>query len=546
MVLNHNVNGCSITTEPDMFPQYGRYFSAYSVKDGDTVITAREAEYEYFDKVWYKTPRRLGTACWTEPFDDYNEGTLSSKDIIASYCKPLYMADGSFVGVISTDVSLRRVADAISSVHPYPHSYYMLIGHKGNYYIHPDTARLFTGTIFADADPNRNADLIALGHEMTAGQRGSMRVTIDGQRSLVCYQPVPGTACSLALVCPESDVLRGYHRLAIIIVPLIIAGLVLILLLCLKATSHMTHPLHRLVDLSQEIAAGRYDMAIPRSTRTDAVGQLQNSFASMQSSLDQHVSQIRQANEQATRHNDELAEATRLAEEAGRQKTAFIQNVTHQIRTPLNIIMGFAQVMRDELSLLPAEEVRSIKDMMKHNALTLNRIVLMLFDSSETGLSEDMVYYRTRELVACNDIGRECIAYTHEHFPELQVRFETSVPDSLCIHTNHLYIMRSIREVLYNSAKYSDGQNIVLSVTAADGNVRFVMQDTGSGIPADYHDSMFKTFTKVNDLSEGLGLGLPLTKRHIDNLGGRFVHDDSYHEGCRIIIEMPIAGGDGQ
>ena len=50
---------------------------------------------------------------------------------------------------------------------------------------------------------------------------------------------------------------------------------------------------------------------------------------------------------------------------------------------------------------------------------------------------------------------------------------------------------------------------------------------------------MFEMFTKVNDLSEGLGLGLALTKRHIQNLGGSVFLDESYTEGCRMIIELP-------
>lgn len=58
--INGNVSGCSITTEPYTFPEYGRFFSAYSVKKGDSIITAREGEYEYFDKEWYKKPYELG------------------------------------------------------------------------------------------------------------------------------------------------------------------------------------------------------------------------------------------------------------------------------------------------------------------------------------------------------------------------------------------------------------------------------------------------------------------------------------------------------
>ena len=99
--------------------------------------------------------------------------------------------------------------------------------------------------------------------------------------------------------------------------------------------------------------------------------------------------------------------------------------------------------------------------------------------------------------------------------------------------------MRSIRELLYNAAKYSDGQNISIRVTEMGSNVRFVVQDTGPGIDEDDACRLFDFFTKINDLSEGLGLGLALSRRHICNLGGDMFFDLDYHEGCRFVIELP-------
>ena len=99
--------------------------------------------------------------------------------------------------------------------------------------------------------------------------------------------------------------------------------------------------------------------------------------------------------------------------------------------------------------------------------------------------------------------------------------------------------MRSIRELLYNAAKYSDGQNISLRVSEMGSMVRFIVEDTGPGIAAEDSDRLFEMFTKVNDLTEGLGLGLALAKRHIQNLGGDIIIDANYHAGCRFIIELP-------
>lgn len=539
VTLNANVNGCSITTEPYTFPQYGRYFSAYSVRFGnDSISTVREAEYEYFDKIWYKAPRRLGEPCWVDPFDDYNEGTLSATDMIASYCRPLYH-NGHFVGVISTDLSLTRLSHIIATEEPYPNAYFLMLGQDGHYFVHPDSTRLVDKTIFDMNDAQDGTDIIAIGHQMTTGKQGSLFTTINGKPSLVCYQAVPGTNWSLALVCPESDILHNYYKLSYVLVPLLVIGFILIFLLSRHIVIGAVKPLNRLVSQSQRIAAGHYDEQIPYSPRTDAVGMLQNSFATMQQSLSRHVNDIVHVNEETQQRNAELQQARQLAEEAGRQKTAFIQNMTHQIRTPLNIINGFAQVLRDNFNELSATERNKISDLMEHNANTLNRMVLMLYDISEVGLSEELRSHR-HEQVLCNELARECITSTRLHFPNLPIQFETTLPDTFFIRSNKLYLMRSIREILYNSAKYSDGEHITLQLSATAYTVKFVFSDTGPGIADLYQPLMYVPFTKVNDLSEGLGLGLPLTQRHVANLGGALTLDTTYHEGCRFVLELPI------
>ena len=539
VLLNSHVNGCSVTLEPGVFPQYGRYFSVYSVRQGDTVLTAREAPYEYFDKVWYRTPRDQKRDCWVEPFDDYNEGTLSATEPIASYCKPLYDAKHQLLGVIATDLALTSLSESISDNCPYEHSYYMLIGREGHYYIHPDTTRLFRQTIFTGLDPRADADLIALGHAMTAGNNGHMQVKIDGATCLVCYRQVPGTQWSLALVCPDDDILQSYHRMTHILIPLIAVGLLLILLLSVQAVKYAVRPLNKLVEQSKQIAHGNLDNTIPLSRRTEEVGSLQNSFRTMQESLRRQLTSIKQANAEAKRRNEELAHARQLAEEAARQKTAFIQNVTHQIRTPLNIIIGFAQVLRDSIGQIPEAEVRDVTSVMSHNAGTLSRMVLMLYDSSDTGITLALSTNH-HEVVSCNDVARESIQYTYQHFPELKIHFTTELPDAFSIHTNRIYLMRTLREILYNSCKYSDGQHISLNIAATLTTVRFTFQDTGPGIPADHRQRIFDAFWKCNDLSEGLGLGLPLAKRHATHLGGSLTLDANYHEGCRLVIELPL------
>lgn len=548
VMMNRNVNGCSVCVEPGLFPQCGRYFSIYTTFDGDSIVSVRESNYEYFDKVWYKTPLNSGKACWVDPFYNYSESTLNLTKATAYYSMPIYQGKHR-VGVITTDLSFRQLTETIYGVaQPYPHDYFMLLGSDGRYFIHPDTTRLFRKTIFSDTDPNVHSDLILLGHKMISGEQGSTHATIDGQYCHVCYRRVPGTNWSLALVCPDNDILEGYHHLAYIIVILIFVGLLTILLLCRRMVGHTISPLRRLLNMSRQIATGHTDKRIPHTERNDDIGLLQNSFASMQHSLNENNEDIHRASEEIKQHNEELVLATQQTEDMVHKKATFIKNVLQQIRIPLNVIMGYAHVMRDSLDSvqdaskaqtpLPKEDVATIAGMMKQSSVRLNRMVLMLFDISDVKLSEELKLHRD-DKVSCNEVVRECISHTLTHFPDLPIRFDSELPDSFRILTNRLYLMRTLRELLYNSAKYSDGQHVSIRVYQTETTVRFIFEDIGPGLAADAQDVIFQPYGKTDDLVNGLGLGLPLAKRHALSLGGNITLDTTYHDGCRFIVEMP-------
>ena len=541
------VDGCSISAEPDLFPQYGRYFSAYTVRKRDTVRTVIENNYEYFGKIWYRKPSEQGRGCWVVYYDEVDTLSLTLDGLIASYSKPLYADNARMVGVISTDLSLYGLSRAITSEKPYVNSYYMMVGRDGSYYIHPDSTKLFSHTIFDNADPRSQSDVIALGHEMTAGKAGSTIVTIGGEPCLVCYQPVSGTDWSLAIVCPDSDILHNYHELSYIVLPLFFVGLLVIVLFSRFVVARAIRPLGKLAKQTQRIAAGNYEVYIPHSRRKDVVGRLQNSFATMLESLNFHMGSIRYMADVAKKRNEELAQATRMAEEADRQKTLFMQNVSHQIRTPLNIILGFSQVLSDTNGedgrqgeeTLTADERERILGTMKHNAGLLYRMVLMLCDSAELDFSEK---FSTREFsrVGCNEVARTSVSAIREREHGVGIAFHTTVADDVTFVTNRQYLSRSLNELLYNAVKYSDGQHVSMTVSTTATAVRFVVQDTGDGIDTSHREQMFKFFTKGDDLSEGLGLGLPLCKCHARNLGGDLTLDADYRDGCRFVFELPL------
>ena len=371
--------------------------------------------------------------------------------------------------------------------------------------------------------------------------------TFDTEDAHVFYDELPDTDWTLALICPDSEFEKSYRQLAHIAYFLFIGGLLLILIICYLLTRHTIKPLHKLLAHTKNIVSGKYAEVIPRSNHKDAIGRLQNSVVVMQQSLLEHVDSIRKTGEETKKHNEELARAQMLAEEGVQKKAIFIQNVSHQMRTPLNIIMGFADVLGESLaaqqdsasqSLLQDAELADITETMTHNAIHLRRMVQMLYDSSEYGTSQELFSGKS-EYVTINNIAQECIEYTRERFPKTTINFESNIPPRAVVKTNHLYLMRTLRELLFNAAKYSDGQHIMLRISETISTIRFTVEDVGPGIPSDTLGMIFKPFGKVDDLSEGLGLGLPLAKRHALSLGGDLTYDVDYHDGCRFILEVP-------
>ncbi len=78
-----------------------------------------------------------------------------------------------------------------------------------------------------------------------------------------------------------------------------------------------------------------------------------------------------------------------------------------------------------------------------------------------------------------------------------------------------------------------------MRVVETQDQMLFIVEDTGPGLPKDAIQMIEKPFTKMNEASEGLGLGLPLSKRHAVTLGGDLILDTSYTGGCRFILELP-------
>ncbi len=291
---NPDFYNCSIAFEPYYFKNWGRYFSAYSKHAGDGIRTIQGGSdnYQYFYMDWYLMAKLLDRPCWTEPYMDLDVPTNTS-EMVSSYCKPVKDDDGNLIGVINTSLSLSWLSQTISAVKPYPNSYSIMIGRGGTYFVHPDPAKITRQTIFTQTIEHPDTALVALGHAMQRGEEGMKQMELEGKDCYVFYKPLGQTGCSMAIVCPESDIFGGFDYLRRAIIMIVIVGLLLMLFFFIRIITRELNPLRRLANEAETIASGKLDAELPDFQRIDEIGQLSHSFSNMQQSLVKYIDELK-------------------------------------------------------------------------------------------------------------------------------------------------------------------------------------------------------------------------------------------------------------
>ena len=238
------------------------------------------------------------------------------------------------------------------------------------------------------------------------------------------------------------------------------------------------------------------------------------------------------------RHLQELTKAYNKALESDKMKTAFIQNVSHEVRTPLNIITGFAQVISDPQLDANPDERSHIALMMQRSTRQVTMLIdevlgLSLIDSTEQWPKDD--------LWRVNDQLRTMLEeYRNLTGDGVTLQLDTTLPDDLTLRTNKNMLRRLMSCLLDNAVKYTTAGHITVRARQTDSTLELQVEDTGCGIPANQAEHIFDRFVKLDDFKEGLGLGLSLCRKLAEQLGGQTKLDTTYTDGARFIVTLPL------
>ena len=239
------------------------------------------------------------------------------------------------------------------------------------------------------------------------------------------------------------------------------------------------------------------------------------------------------------RHLTQLKKAYEQVIETDKMKTAFIQNISHEVRTPLNIISGFSQVIDDPELDADIEERREIARMTQKNA----RLITSLIDEMLlVSVNEGREKVAKENQVELNDLIRDLLQEAEANLsPQTKISFESELPDDFTILSNEYMLKIIINALIDNAEKNTPEGSITIKASKpSDNEITLTVEDTGCGIPADEAEHIFERFVKLDTFKEGIGLGLPLCRMLIEKLGGTINLDTSYTKGARFIVKLTV------
>lgn len=256
--------------------------------------------------------------------------------------------------------------------------------------------------------------------------------------------------------------------------------------------------------------------------------------------------QYQTLNEELRMANAELMLATKRAEESDRLKTSFLENLSHEFRTPMNGIIGFADLLKDE-DVDENDKLLYI-DIIRNSAKQLLGIISDIVEISkiDTGqisahISQVNVYKTVLEVF-------KIIQKQAEHNTGINLVFDCADNcRDVEISSDEVKLKQIFTNLMNNAVKYTKRGFVKISLTKQGQNLVCSVQDTGCGIKPENMSMIFLRFVRLEDSDtkgtiNGAGLGLAIAKSYVELLGGSIDVKSEYGKGSVFTVKLPING----
>ena len=242
-------------------------------------------------------------------------------------------------------------------------------------------------------------------------------------------------------------------------------------------------------------------------------------------------------NRRTQRLQHELLRQMEHARESEEKKAAFINSMCHEVRTPLNSITGFSELLCTEEALLPEAHAQYCEIIQESR-----RQLRYLFDDIlEVSYLENPPEPLSRDYLDLCALCHMQLRIMKVRFPKTGVIYTEEIPiEPIALVSSEKYLTILVAALLGNAHKFTRQGQIRLECGRRDGEHLFIaVSDTGCGIPPEKYDYVFERFTKLDPFSQGNGLGLYLCRLIVRHLGGDIRIDPGYTGGTRVEAILP-------
>ncbi len=323
------------------------------------------------------------------------------------------------------------------------------------------------------------------------------------------------------------------------------SGAVLAILVFYMVTQRLVlSPVHALRRVAREVATG--DIEVRSSIASgDEFQQLSDAFNEMLTHLNITQDELRNANQLLDLKLGELAETNVALYESNRLKSEFLANVTHELRTPLVSIIGFAELLRDAWENPKADRTRLAR--YSNNILISGRSLLEiindLLDLAKIEAGEVVLHLSEFSIV---DLCGDLVDFVRPMADKKEQQLSLHLPDDPPqFHSDSGKVRQILYNLLSNAIKFTPaGGSISLEVACrGQGSARLIVRDTGPGIATEHHATVFDKFRQLDSSEtreyEGTGLGLAISRELVHILGGSIELVSQPECGAVFLVDLP-------
>ncbi|MFZ4464763.1 MAG: PAS domain S-box protein, partial [Bacteroidales bacterium] len=249
---------------------------------------------------------------------------------------------------------------------------------------------------------------------------------------------------------------------------------------------------------------------------------------------------LRKQNEEIISKNTELALATEKAEASSRLKTAFLNNISHEVRTPLNGIVGFAQFIADED--MPAKDKQEYIEAMN---MSVNRLMNTISDILDVSLLMTGNMQVQFDKFLMNELIEEVYQKYEDVAKEKEIDFKFILPDpqTITVINDKDFVLKIITEIVDNAIKYTNSGFVLYGYKLVGDEIEIFVEDSGIGISEEALPEIYEPFTQQDSSNtrsfEGSGLGLTLVRGLVDLLDGTIHIQTKKDKGTKFVITIP-------